>query len=129
VHGLYAFIPGEFDDYIATPKDNHYRSIHTAVIGPQDRAVEIQIRTQEMHAQAELGLAAHWRYKEGGSRDKRNEQRIEWLRSVLGTEDPVAAADSSRPKARSRTCRRARRRWILPTRCIPASDTAAAAQK
>ena len=94
VHGLYAFIPGEFDDYIATPKDNHYRSIHTAVIGPQDRAVEIQIRTQEMHAQAELGLAAHWRYKEGGSRDKRNEQRIEWLRSVLGTEDKVAATDS-----------------------------------
>ncbi len=94
VHGLYAFIPGEFDDYIATPKDNNYRSIHTAVIGPQDRAVEIQIRTQEMHAQAELGLAAHWRYKEGGSRDKRNEQRIEWLRSVLGTEDSGAASET-----------------------------------
>ena len=94
VHGLYAFIPGEFDDYIATPKDNHYRSIHTAVIGPQDRAVEIQIRTQEMHAQAELGLAAHWRYKEGGSRDKRNEQRIEWLRSVLGTEDRGATPET-----------------------------------
>ncbi len=94
VHGLYAFIPGEFDDYIATPKDNHYRSIHTAVIGPQDRAVEIQLRTQEMHAQAELGLAAHWHYKEGGSRDKRNEQRIEWLRSVLGSEDAGGAQDA-----------------------------------
>jgi GTP pyrophosphokinase len=93
VHGRYAFIPGEFDDYIATPKENDYRSIHTAVIGPQDRAVEIQIRTDEMHAQAELGLAAHWRYKEGGSRDQRNERRIEWMRGLLGTGAAPAADD------------------------------------
>ncbi len=94
VHGRYAFIPGEFDDYVATPKDNHYRSIHTAVIGPQERAVEIQIRTQEMHDQAELGLAAHWRYKEGGSRDARNEQRIEWLRGLLANERIAVGPDA-----------------------------------
>jgi GTP pyrophosphokinase len=95
VHGKYAFVPGEFDDYIATPKDNNYRSIHTAVTGPADRVVEIQIRTQEMHAQAELGLAAHWRYKEGGSRDTRNEQRIEWLRGVLGADGAAPATQDA----------------------------------
>ena len=61
VHGRYPYIPGEFDDYIATPKDNFYRSIHTAVFGPEGKPVEVQIRTHEMHDQAELGLAAHWR--------------------------------------------------------------------
>ncbi|MCS6948039.1 MAG: HD domain-containing protein, partial [Steroidobacteraceae bacterium] len=92
VHGRYRFIPGEFDDYIATPKDNHYRSIHTAIIGPQDKAVEVQIRTREMHEHAELGIAAHWRYKEGGPRDLRQEQRIEWLRQMLAS--PAAQAPS-----------------------------------
>jgi len=89
VHGLWRFIPGEFDDYIATPKDNDYRSIHTAVTGPQDQSLEIQIRSRAMHAKAELGVAAHWRYKEGGARDELYERKIEWVRRVL---DPTQAA-------------------------------------
>src|SRR5580700_6350950 len=80
VHGQWPYIPGEFDDYIATPKGNGYRSIHTAVIGPQERSVEVQIRTPEMHEHAELGVAAHWSYKEGGPRDVQYQRKIEWVR-------------------------------------------------
>jgi GTP pyrophosphokinase len=83
VHSLWQFIPGEFDDYIATPKDNLYRSIHTAVIGPGGEPVEIQIRTHEMHANSELGVAAHWRYKEGGRSDQAYERKINQLRTLL----------------------------------------------
>jgi GTP pyrophosphokinase len=87
VHGLWPYIPGEFDDYIATPKDNLYRSLHTAVIGPGKLPVEIQIRTREMHEHAELGVAAHWRYKEGGKRNPAYEQKIVWLRQILEPAD------------------------------------------
>jgi GTP pyrophosphokinase len=87
VHSLWQFIPGEFDDYIATPKDNLYRSIHTAVIGPGGEPVEIQIRTHEMHANSELGVAAHWRYKEGGRSDQAYERKINQLRSLLAPGD------------------------------------------
>ncbi|MDP9088921.1 MAG: bifunctional (p)ppGpp synthetase/guanosine-3',5'-bis(diphosphate) 3'-pyrophosphohydrolase [Pseudomonadota bacterium] len=83
VHSLWKFIPGEFDDYIATPKDNLYRSIHTAVIGPGDEPVEIQIRTFEMHADSERGMAAHWRYKETGRGNQAYERKINELRSLL----------------------------------------------
>src|SRR6202162_4751768 len=94
VHSLWQFIPGEFDDYIATPKDNLYRSIHTAVIGPGGQPVEIQIRTHEMHANSERGVASHWRYKEGGRRgDQAYERKINQLRSLLA---PTEGGDTSR---------------------------------
>jgi GTP pyrophosphokinase len=83
VHALWHYIPGEFDDYIATPKDNEYRSIHTAVIGPDGKSLEVQIRSHDMDEYAELGVAAHWRYKEGGARDLGYERKIEWVRHVL----------------------------------------------
>ena len=93
VHGRWHNVPAQFDDYIATPKENLYRSIHTAVIGPQQMSVEIQIRTREMHEQAELGVAAHWQYKEGGTRDREYARKIEWVRRLL---EPVAAQDAER---------------------------------
>src|SRR5512139_4177688 len=93
VHNLWQPIPGEFDDYISQPKSNDYRSLHTAVIGPEDRALEVQIRTFDMHRQAELGVAAHWRYKEGGKQDAQYEEKIAWLRRILEWKDDVA--DSS----------------------------------
>jgi len=93
VHSLWQFIPGEFDDYIATPKDNFYRSIHTAVLGPGGQPVEIQIRTQEMHAHSERGVAAHWRYKEGGRGDQAYERKINQLRALLA---PVDGGDNGR---------------------------------
>ncbi|HKU72209.1 MAG TPA: bifunctional (p)ppGpp synthetase/guanosine-3',5'-bis(diphosphate) 3'-pyrophosphohydrolase [Burkholderiales bacterium] len=87
VHNLWAPIPGEFDDYIAKPKSNEYRSLHTAVVGPEAKALEIQIRTHEMHQHSELGVAAHWRYKEGSRRDQGYDQKIAWLRQVLEWRD------------------------------------------
>jgi GTP pyrophosphokinase len=97
VHGQWPYIPGEFDDYIATPKGNGYRSIHTAVIGPQGRSVEVQIRTPQMHEHAELGVAAHWTYKEGGARDAHYQRKIEWVRRLLEPQEGHAgAADADR---------------------------------
>lgn len=87
IHGAWPYIPGEFDDYVATPKGNGYRSIHTAVIGPQAKSVEVQIRTTDMHEHAELGVAAHWTYKEGGPRDAQYQRKIEWVRRLLEPED------------------------------------------
>ena len=89
VHALWAPVPGEFDDYIARPKPNGYSSLHTAVVGPEGRTLEVQIRTREMHEQAELGVAAHWRYKEtGGSAAGKGagrafERKIAWMRQLL----------------------------------------------
>lgn len=83
VQTLWQAIPGEFDDYIARPKSNNYRSLHTAVNGPEGLALEVQIRTFEMHEYSELGVAAHWRYKEGGKSDIVLDEKIAWLRQIL----------------------------------------------
>ena len=91
VHNLWSYIPGEFDDYIANPKENDYQSLHTAVIGPDGKIVEIQIRSHEMHNHAELGVAAHWRYKEGGSSAPAAfDQKISFLRQLLEPADDGA---------------------------------------
>ncbi len=87
VHSLWPCVPGEFDDYIANPKGNHYQSLHTAVVGPGGRALEVQIRSHDMHAHAELGVAAHWRYKEGGGGDASFERKIAWMRQLLEARD------------------------------------------
>lgn len=89
VHGLWKHIPKEFDDYIATPKENGYRSLHTAVIGPEGKTLEIQIRTTEMHQESELGVAAHWKYKEGKTATDSYESKITWLRQLLEWQDEV----------------------------------------
>ena len=96
VHSQWPYVPGEFDDYIATPKGNGYRSIHTAVIGPQAKSVEVQIRTSDMHEHAELGVAAHWTYKEGGPRDAQYQRKIEWVRRLLEPQDGAAGEDAER---------------------------------
>jgi GTP pyrophosphokinase len=83
VHQLWTPVPSEFDDYIAKPKGNDYRSLHTAVIGPEGRTLEVQIRTHAMHEHAELGVAAHWRYKEGGKGEASFERKVAWMRQLL----------------------------------------------
>ncbi|MDZ7643495.1 MAG: bifunctional (p)ppGpp synthetase/guanosine-3',5'-bis(diphosphate) 3'-pyrophosphohydrolase [Woeseiaceae bacterium] len=87
VHNLWPYLPGEFDDYIANPKENHYQSLHTAVIGPGGRTLEVQIRTHDMHRHAELGVAAHWRYKEGGAPVGAFDQKIRFLRQLLESDE------------------------------------------
>jgi len=92
IHTMWHPIPGEFDDYIATPKESMYQSIHTAVLGPDGHPLEIQIRTAEMHHVAEYGIAAHWRYKEGARPDPNVEAKIAWLRQLMDWRDEVVDA-------------------------------------
>ena len=93
VHGLWHPIPGQFDDYIASPKESLYQSLHTTVMAIGLRPLEIQIRTTEMHQLAEYGVAAHWRYKEGGARDTRYEDRMSWLRQLLEWQRDISHAE------------------------------------
>ncbi len=91
VHNLWRNIPHEFDDYIANPKDNGYKSLHTAVVGPEGKVLEIQIRTDDMHEEAEFGVCSHWQYKvpDKGDGSKSYEERIEWLRQILEWQDEL----------------------------------------
>jgi GTP pyrophosphokinase len=100
VHNLWHPIPKEFDDYISRPKDNFYQSLHTAVIGPGGKTLEVQIRTEAMHRQAEYGVAAHWQYKEKVKASKAFEQKIAWLRELLAWRDEVADWRSTARQAR-----------------------------
>jgi GTP pyrophosphokinase len=93
VHDLWTPVEGEFDDYIAQPKPNDYKSLHTAVVGPEGKTLEVQIRTDEMHQHSEHGVAAHWRYKEGGRADKAFDSKIAWLRQVLAWKEEVLEGD------------------------------------
>ncbi|HEY5849715.1 MAG TPA: bifunctional (p)ppGpp synthetase/guanosine-3',5'-bis(diphosphate) 3'-pyrophosphohydrolase [Lysobacter sp.] len=97
VHATWAPIPSEFDDYIARPKRNDYRSLHTAVVGPEGKTLEVQIRTHEMHRQAELGVAAHWKYKEVGSHsaDAAFDRKIAWMRRLLEASTDAGREDGS----------------------------------
>ncbi|MBP8173148.1 MAG: GTP diphosphokinase [Aeromonadaceae bacterium] len=96
VHTHWHHIPREFDDYVANPKPNGYQSIHTVVLGPEGKTVEIQIRTEQMHQDAELGIAAHWKYKEGaqGGKDAGYEERIAWLRKLLAWQEDMVESGS-----------------------------------
>ncbi|EKE84800.1 GTP diphosphokinase [Idiomarina xiamenensis] len=104
VHTRWRHIASEFDDYVATPKANGYQSIHTVVIGPQQKHVEIQIRSHDMHEDAELGVAAHWMYKEGASGPTRShgfEDKIAWLRKLLAWHEDMAENDELVDEIRS----------------------------
>lgn len=103
VHTMWHHIPREFDDYVANPKPNGYQSIHTVVVGPEGKTVEIQIRTQQMHEDAELGVAAHWKYKEGNHSGKQSgyEEKINWLRKILQWQEDVAESGNLVEEIRS----------------------------
>jgi GTP diphosphokinase / guanosine-3',5'-bis(diphosphate) 3'-diphosphatase len=92
VHSIWRPIPGQFDDYIAMPKANMYQSLHTAVIGPDAKPLEVQIRTRQMHEVAEAGIAAHWRYKEGSRGDRRYDEKLAWVRQLMDWQREVSDA-------------------------------------
>ncbi len=92
IHNRWRPVPGTFDDYIATPKDNFYQSLHTAVVYKDGKTLEVQIRTPEMNENAEFGIAAHWRYKEGKRRDDSFERRVNWLRRLMEWRSDVTDA-------------------------------------
>ena len=93
VHATWRPLPGQFDDYIASPKASMYQSLHTTVVGPGNRPLEVQIRTYEMHRVAEYGVAAHWRYKGAADRSAQDEERIAWLRQLLEWQRELSGAE------------------------------------
>ncbi len=103
VHTSWKHLPKEFDDYVATPKSNGYQSIHTVVVGPENKAIEVQIRTQQMHDDAELGVAAHWRYKEGNANGKTSgfDEKVSWLRKILQWQEDVSESGELLDELRS----------------------------
>ncbi|NIG98896.1 MAG: GTP diphosphokinase [Serratia symbiotica] len=103
VHTHFRHLPNEFDDYVANPKPNGYQSIHTVVLGPRGKTLEIQIRTRQMHENAELGVAAHWKYKEGAGATMRSgyEERIAWLRKLITWQEEMADSGEMLDEVRS----------------------------
>ena len=102
VHTHFKHLPKEFDDYVANPKPNGYQSIHTVVLGKGGKPIEVQIRTQQMHDDAELGVAAHWKYKEGASAGRNGyEEKIAWLRKLLAWQDDIADSGEVMAELRS----------------------------
>jgi guanosine-3',5'-bis(diphosphate) 3'-pyrophosphohydrolase len=92
VHSLWRPIPGQFDDYIAMPKSNYYQSLHTAVIALDGKPLEVQIRTEAMHRVSEVGIAAHWRYKEGSKADRDYDAKLAWVRQLMDWQREVSDA-------------------------------------
>ncbi|MGO2507935.1 MAG: GTP diphosphokinase [Vibrio hibernica] len=103
VHTKYRHLPSEFDDYVANPKPNGYQSIHTVVLGPEGKTIEIQIRTKQMHEDSELGVAAHWKYKEGSSTAGRSgyDEKITWLRKLIDWQEEMADSGEMLDELRS----------------------------
>jgi GTP diphosphokinase / guanosine-3',5'-bis(diphosphate) 3'-diphosphatase len=95
VHSIWRPIPGQFDDYIAVPKNNLYQSLHTAVIAIDGKPLEIQIRTHQMHQVSEVGIAAHWRYKEGTKSDREYDAKLAWLRQLMDWQRDVSESDAT----------------------------------
>ncbi len=95
VHSIWRPIPGQFDDYIAVPKNNHYQSLHTAVIALDGKPLEIQIRTHSMHQVSEVGIAAHWRYKEGSKSDRDYDAKLAWVRQLMEWQRDVSESDAT----------------------------------
>ncbi|WP_162045611.1 GTP diphosphokinase [Vibrio taketomensis] len=101
VHTKYKHLPSEFDDYVANPKPNGYQSIHTVILGPEGKTIEIQIRTKQMHEDSELGVAAHWKYKEGSSGRSGYDEKITWLRKLLDWQEEMSDSGEMLDEVRS----------------------------
>ena len=101
VHTKYKHLPDEFDDYVANPKPNGYQSIHTVVLGPEGKTIEIQIRTKQMHEESELGVAAHWKYKEGSSSRSGYDEKITWLRKLIDWQEEMSDSGEMLDELRS----------------------------